>query len=99
MGTLLNIKMKLATLFVAAVSAMNVEQMKAQTMDLVAQADGGAVVKCFIQFGKDIESCEEILANDPACQEDGPGFDPIKCNKDFIGCFLCAFGGVPQCLA
>ena len=91
--------MKLATIFAVAAQAVSVDQIKAQTMDLVGQADGGAVVKCFRAFGKDVEACENYLATAPECQENGPDFDPIKCNKDFVGCFLRAFGSVPKCLA
>ena len=93
--------MKLATIFAVAAQAFSVEQIKAQTMDLVEQADGpsGTVVKCFMQFGKEIESCENYLATAPECQENGPDFDPIKCNKNFVGCFLRAFAAVPPCLA
>ena len=91
--------MKLARLFVTAVSAINVEQMKAQDMDSISPADGAGMIKCFLQFEKDVNVCIENATADPACQEDGPDVDWYKCNKDFVSCFMRAFADFgPNCL-
>merc|ERR1712088_429710 len=92
-------KMKFATFFAAAAVANAMDLAKFTENSDAAEYDGGQVVKCFIQFGKDVEACENYLETAPECQEDGPDFDPRKCSRSFTTCFLRAFGSVPTCIA
>ena len=78
--------MKIGALFAISAQAMS-----------VAPADGASVIKCFLGFAQEVEKCEAIIQS-PVCTEGSPDFDPLECNKQFVGCFLGGFKDFGVCL-
>merc|ERR1712168_882623 len=102
MGTKNKDNMKIAAIFVATAQALSIENMMQMTKDMIAEyaptPGNGSFIKCSKQFEQDANKCAEDAAAAPECQENGPDFDPIKCNQDFIGCFFRSFANFSKCL-
>ena len=45
-----------------------------------------------------MEKCEDYAATAPECDESSPDFDPKKCSRNGVSCFLRAFGDVSKCI-
>ena len=45
-----------------------------------------------------MEKCEDYAATAPECDESSPDFDPKKCSRNGVTCFLRAFGDVSKCI-
>ena len=45
-----------------------------------------------------MNKCEDYAANAPECNESSPDFDPAKCSRGGVSCFLRAFGDVSKCI-
>ena len=45
-----------------------------------------------------MEKCENYGATAPECNESSPDFDPKKCSRNGVTCFLRAFGDVSKCI-
>ena len=93
--------MKLATLFVTAASAMNIEQIKTQAMNSVSEANGGSIIKCISGLCQDLDICIETISTDPACQYDEDGkdlVDPDSCQQISGTCITLIFAKVFYCI-
>merc|ERR1712141_581992 len=52
---------------------------------------------CMRQFLKGMETCENIEATNPACQEGEPTFDPAECFTAVNQCVFSTVGGLISC--
>merc|ERR1711976_465219 len=94
--------MKIAAIIVAAAQALAIDDMMQMTKDAIAEyaptPGNGSFIKCSKQFEQEMSKCAEDAAAAPECQENGADFDPIKCNQDFIGCYMRSFANFSKCL-